>query len=60
MSETLAATMKTSPARNGMSDGQVFAQVEKWMAAIRDINGEQQKGETTFRVRLRPSIAATE
>jgi hypothetical protein len=60
MSDTLAAPMKTSPARNGLSDGQVFAQVEKWMAAIRDINGEPQQSETTFRVRLRPATAATE
>jgi hypothetical protein len=60
MSETLAPTLKISPARNGTSDGQVFAQVEKWMAAIRDFNSEQQQGETTFRVRLRPSSAATE
>jgi hypothetical protein len=60
MSETLAAPMKTAPARNGTADGQVFAQVERWMAAIRDINGEPQKGETTFRVRLRPTAAATE
>jgi len=59
MSETLTAPMKTAPARKGTADGQVFAQVEKWMAAIRDIDGEQ-KGETTFRVRLRPTVAATE
>ncbi len=60
MSETLAAPMKISAARVGTTDGQVFAQVEKWMAAIRDINGEPQKGETTFRVRLRPASAVTE
>jgi hypothetical protein len=60
MSDTLAAPTKSSPARYGTSDGQVFAQVEKWMAAIRDINGEPQQGETTFRVRLRPTAAATE
>jgi hypothetical protein len=60
MSETLAAPMKTAAARNGTFDGQVFAQVEKWMAAIRDINSEPQKSETTFRVRLRPTTAATE
>ena len=60
MSESLAAPMKNAPTHNGTSDGQVFAQVERWMAAIRDINGEPQKGETTFRVRLRPATAVTE
>jgi hypothetical protein len=60
MSDTFAAPTKTSPGRNGTSDGQVFAQVEKWMAAIRDINSEPQQSETTFRVRLRPATAATE
>jgi hypothetical protein len=60
MSDTLAAPTKTLSARHGTADGQVFAQVEKWMAAIRDINGEPQQNETTFRVRLRPTTAATE
>jgi hypothetical protein len=54
MSENLATTMKTAPARNGASDLQMLAQVEKWMATIREINREPQN-EAAFRVRLRPS-----
>jgi hypothetical protein len=57
MSETLASPMKTAPARNGASDLQMLAQVEKWMAAIRDINREPQN-ETAFRVRVRPAATS--
>ncbi len=55
MSESLAQTMK--PARQGASDLQMLVQVEKWMAAIRDLNSESQN-EAAFRVRLRPAMAS--
>jgi hypothetical protein len=57
MSETLAASTKTPAAFNGTSDLQMLEQVEKWMAAIREIDREPQS-ETTFRVRLRPAQSA--
>ena len=47
--------MKT--ARHGASDLQMLAQVEKWMAAIRELNSEPQN-EAAFRVRLRPAMAS--
>jgi hypothetical protein len=53
MSDTLAVPTKSLLARNGTADGQVFAQVEKWMAAIRDINDEPQQSEAEFCVHLR-------
>lgn len=55
MSESLAASTKT--VRNGTADLQMIAQVEKWMATIRDLNSEPQN-EAAFRVRLRPATAA--
>jgi hypothetical protein len=49
--------MKTS--RPGASDLQMLVQVEKWMAAIRELNSEPQN-EAPFRVRLRPAASAKE
>lgn len=58
MSESLAASTKT--ARNGASDVQsdlqMIAQVEKWMATIRELNSEPHN-EAVFRVRLRPATS---
>ncbi|MFZ0422610.1 MAG: hypothetical protein WAL80_07005 [Xanthobacteraceae bacterium] len=55
MSESLAQSMK--PVRPGASDLQMLVQVEKWMAAIRELNSEPQN-EAAFRVRLRPATAS--
>ena len=45
MSDNLATETKSNPAsiatRNGPTDFHVLAQVEKWMAMIREINREQ-------------------
>ncbi len=52
MSENLATQTKPNPAsistRNGPSDFHMLAQVEKWMATIREIIREQQS-EPKFR-----------
>lgn len=56
MSESLAQSMKT--ARPGASDLQMLVQVEKWMAAIRELKSEPQN-EAAFRVRLRPATSST-
>jgi len=37
MSETLAAPTKSAAARSSAADTRVLAQVEKWMAVIREI-----------------------
>jgi hypothetical protein len=43
MSESIANTTKSLVSmRNGASDLRMLAQVEKWMATIREINREQQ------------------
>jgi hypothetical protein len=47
MSEVLAtptksATSRPTTTRNGSADLQMLAQVEKWMATIREISREQQ------------------
>ena len=55
MSDTLAQSMK--PARHGASDLQMLVQVEKWMAAIRELKSEPQH-EAEFRGRLRPALAS--
>jgi hypothetical protein len=51
MSESIATSVKFAPAsssiRNGASDLRMLAQVEKWMATIREINREQQ-AQSTF------------
>jgi hypothetical protein len=47
MSESIAATIQPTPvsahnaARTGPADLRMLAQVEKWMAMIREINREQ-------------------
>jgi hypothetical protein len=53
MSESMVTTAKSVPlsahnfAHAGASDLRMLAQVEKWMAMIRDINREQQ-GQPAF------------
>jgi hypothetical protein len=46
MSESIANTAKSTPAsssmRNRAADLRMLAEVEKWMATIREINREQQ------------------
>ena len=42
MSETLNTQTRPQPARGGSADKQTLAQVEKWMAVIREISREQQ------------------
>jgi hypothetical protein len=58
MSETIVAPAR--PARIVTSDLQMIAQVEKWMAAIRDMKSEPPMGDAPFRVRLRPVAVASE
>ena len=40
---TLDPKPKTQTTRRGSDDGRAFAQVEKWMAMIREISREQAK-----------------
>jgi hypothetical protein len=51
MSESIANTAKSVPVssstRNRASDLRMLAEVEKWMATIREINREQQ-AQSTF------------
>jgi hypothetical protein len=49
MSESIANSSKSAlgSMRNGASDLRMLAQVEKWMATIREINREQQ-AQTNF------------
>ena len=42
MSETAEAQSKPASTRGNSSDKQAFAQVEKWMAMIREISRERQ------------------
>ena len=42
MPETLNTQTRSKPARSGSADLQMLAQVEKWMATIREISREQQ------------------
>ena len=56
MSETLATSTKTSFVYDDASDLLMLAQVEKWMATIRELSREQR--ESSFRVRLRPAASA--
>jgi hypothetical protein len=44
----------------GSADGQVFAQVERWMATIREISGDHQDGAAPATVRLERLLATTE
>jgi len=50
MSESVAAKANSarvsSSIRNGASDLRMLAEVEKWMATIREINREQQGAKT--------------
>jgi hypothetical protein len=57
MSEALASSTKIAPMRSGTSDLQMIAQVEKWMATIREINREP-LNDASFRVRLRPAATS--
>jgi hypothetical protein len=41
MSESLATSANSIASHNGASDLRMLAQVEKWMAMIREINREQ-------------------
>jgi len=41
MSETISLQPKPKAARSGSDDGGALAQVEKWMAMIREISREQ-------------------
>jgi len=43
MSENLAAPMKSAATRSSADDTRVLAQVEKWMALIRELKQEQAK-----------------
>ncbi len=43
MSDNLAAPMKSAATRSCADDTRVLAQVEKWMALIRELKQEQAK-----------------
>jgi hypothetical protein len=43
MSETINALPKSPSTQDGTRDGRVLAQVERWMAMIREISREQIK-----------------
>jgi hypothetical protein len=43
MSDNLAVPMKSAPTRGNATDTRVLAQVEKWMALIREIKREPAK-----------------
>jgi hypothetical protein len=43
MSDNLAAPMKSATSRSNTTDTRVLAQVEKWMAVIREIKQEPVK-----------------
>jgi hypothetical protein len=43
MSDNLAASMKSAAPRSSTVDTRIFAQVEKWMALIREIKQEPAK-----------------
>jgi hypothetical protein len=43
MSDNLAVPMKSAATRGGADDTRVLAQVEKWMAVIREFKQEQTK-----------------
>jgi hypothetical protein len=51
MSESVAAKANAAPisssARSGASDLRMLAEVEKWMATIRELNREQQGASKT-------------
>lgn len=43
MSESVSAPPRLNTARRGAEDRDAFAQVEKWLALIRELNREQAK-----------------
>jgi hypothetical protein len=43
MSESVSSSSRLSSARRGSEDRDAFAQVEKWLAVIREISREQAK-----------------
>jgi hypothetical protein len=43
MAETMTAQPKSNATRSGSVDKAVLAQVEKWMAIIREVSGEKSK-----------------
>jgi len=43
MSETVTAPPRPKSARSGCADKAAFAQIEKWMALIREVSREQAK-----------------
>jgi hypothetical protein len=43
MSETITASPKPKSTRTGAGDKDIFVQVEKWMALIREVSREQAK-----------------
>jgi hypothetical protein len=43
MSDNLAVPMKSAPTGNNVTDARILAQVEKWMALIREIKQERAK-----------------
>ena len=59
MSETLATSTKTSFVYDDASDLLMLAQVERWMATIRDLN--RQQSESSFCAGTQPeALAVTE
>jgi len=44
MFETLATSMKSASTRGSAADTRVLAQVEKWMAVIRELSGTPRGG----------------
>lgn len=43
MAETMTAQPKPNPTRSGPADKVAFAEVEKWMAIIREVSSEKAK-----------------
>lgn len=43
MAETMTAQPKPNATRSGSADKAAMAQVEKWMAIIREVSGEKSK-----------------
>ncbi len=43
MSDNLAVPMKSAPTGSSVTDTRILAQVEKWMALIREIKQERAK-----------------
>jgi hypothetical protein len=43
MAETVSVPPRVQPTRSGSADEDVFAQIEKWMAIIREFSRQQPK-----------------